>query len=131
MFFAAAGANSFAQSRSGSGIGTGDTAGKAHAIIKSKPEPKWFGKPETSAKLSVVLHAVFRANGKVTDIKLFEIKPENPVGLTSTELEKFIKLAVDAAEKIKFIPARKDGRPVSWRMQLEYVFDPGKIESAR
>jgi TonB family protein len=60
----------------------------------------------------VVLKAVFRADGRITDI---EVIKSLPYGLTEK--------AIEAAQKIKFKPVIKDGRPVSVRGNLEYVFE--------
>jgi Gram-negative bacterial TonB protein C-terminal len=54
---------------------------------------------------------VLSATGKVTNIRVVSGLPD---GLT--------KRAVDAAKKIEFIPAMKDGKYVSMFMQLEYDF---------
>jgi outer membrane biosynthesis protein TonB len=60
----------------------------------------------------VILQVVFNKNGRVTDI--IPIK-ELPHGLTEQ--------AIGTAYLIKFTPAMKDGKPVSVRGSLEYVFD--------
>ena len=60
----------------------------------------------------VVLKCVFAANGKVTNIRVVQ---GLPYGLTER--------AIEAAKKIKFIPATKDGKFVSMWMQLEYNFN--------
>jgi TonB family protein len=60
----------------------------------------------------VVLRCVFSKNGEVTNISVMRKLPH---GLTGQ--------ALDAARRIKFIPAQKDGNPVSMWMQLEYNFN--------
>ncbi len=60
----------------------------------------------------VVLRAVFAEDGRVKHILVLQAVPG---GLT--------EVAVKAARGIKFIPATKDGKPVSMWMQLEYNFD--------
>jgi hypothetical protein len=55
---------------------------------------------------------VFSANGSVVNI---EVKEGLRLGLTEKSIE--------AAKKIKFIPAVKDGKFVSVWMQLEYNFN--------
>lgn len=59
----------------------------------------------------VLVSAIFRASGEITDIKILN----HP----AADLEKEASLAV---KKIKFTPAIKDGRPVSVRMQMEFTF---------
>ena len=60
---------------------------------------------------TVVLRALLHSDGSVIDIELISGLPR---GLTEG--------AIDAAQKIKFIPALKDGKFVSMRVQLEYNF---------
>ncbi len=60
----------------------------------------------------VIVSAIFRADGRITDIKVVR-------GL-SKELE---AEAIIAASKIKFTPALKNGNPVSVRMMMEFTFD--------
>lgn len=90
--------------------------------IKSRPEPE---EPkeiiEAGVKATVVLTAVFRSSGKVTDIKLVKVTPESlPRELAKT----LTKRCVKAAKQIKFTPAMKDGRPVSQLIQLNFNFGP-------
>ena len=61
----------------------------------------------------MILKVVFTSRGTVENIHVVR---ELPNGLTER--------AIEAAKKIKFIPATKDGHPVSMWMQLEYVFWP-------
>lgn len=60
----------------------------------------------------VVLRAVFSSTGVVGN---FEIIHGLPYGLTES--------AIQAARKIKFVPATKDGKNVAMWMQLEYNFN--------
>lgn len=60
----------------------------------------------------MVLRAVFAADGTV---KYIIIVSDLPDGLTQQ--------AVAAAQRIKFVPATVDGRPVSMYFQLEYNFN--------
>jgi TonB family protein len=84
------------------------------ARLTSKPEPRYTEEArKESIEGIVVLKAVFSANGRVENIRIVSGLPH---GLTER--------AIDAARKIKFIPATKDGKPVSMWMQLEYNFDP-------
>jgi TonB family protein len=61
---------------------------------------------------TIVLKCVFAANGTITNIRVVQ---GLPYGLTEK--------AVEAARKIKFVPATKDGKNVSMWMQLEYSFN--------
>jgi TonB family protein len=60
---------------------------------------------------TVVLSVVFGADGQIGDIKVIK---GLPYGLTQK--------AIEAASKIRFEPAMKDGQPVSVRGNLEYSF---------
>ncbi len=60
----------------------------------------------------VILNVIFRSNGKITNIRVVRGLPD---GLTEQ--------AIEAARKIKFEPASKDGQPVSIRANLEYSFN--------
>ena len=83
------------------------------AILVMKPEPTYTEaarKKEITG--TVVLKVVFSRKGSVTNIRTDVALPE---GLTEK--------AIDAAKKIKFIPAMKDGKFVSMWMQLEYNFN--------
>ena len=60
----------------------------------------------------VVLNALFHESGRITDIRIIK---ELPHGLTEQ--------AIGTAYRIKFTPAMKDGKPVSVRGSLVYVFD--------
>jgi TonB family protein len=79
------------------------------ARITSKPFPSH---PGGNGHL-VVLKAVLSSTGKVTMIRVVTI-----------EFDDFTKAAIQAARKIKFDPAIKDGRYVSQWVQLEYNFFP-------
>jgi len=83
------------------------------AQLAMKPEPS-YTEPARQNQImgTVVLKCVFAANGSVTNIRIVSALP---YGLTEK--------AIDAARKIKFIPAMKDGRYVSMWMQLEYNFN--------
>ena len=85
----------------------------AKARVLSKPEPSYT---ESARKYSVqgtvVLRGVFASSGEVTNLK---VVAKLPHGLTERALE--------AARKIKFTPAVKDGRDVSMYIQLEYNFN--------
>lgn len=61
---------------------------------------------------SVILSVVFGADGRIYDIQVVHGLPQ---GLTET--------AIEAAKKIKFRPAIRNGAPVNVRMQLGYNFN--------
>jgi TonB family protein len=83
------------------------------ARVLAKPEPSYTEEARTAhIEGTVVLRAVFAANGTVQHLLIMNSLPR---GLTQR--------AIDAARKIKFIPATKDGRPVSMYIQLEYNFN--------
>jgi len=83
------------------------------ARLTKKPEPTYTekarGKEITG---TVILKCVFAADGTVKNIRVVQ---GLPYGLTER--------AIEAARKIKFIPATKDGKNVSMWMQLEYNFN--------
>jgi TonB family protein len=82
------------------------------ARVLSKPEPP-YTEEARSAQVSgtVILLVVFAADGSVQNILVVNSLSH---GLTEN--------SVRAARQIKFIPATKDGRPVSMYAQLEYTF---------
>ncbi|MGH9851272.1 MAG: TonB family protein [Blastocatellia bacterium] len=63
----------------------------------------------------VQLSVVFGADGQIRDLKIVRGLPH---GLTEK--------AIEAANKIRFEPAMKDGQPVNVRGMLEYSFNLGK-----
>ena len=78
-----------------------------------KPEPSYTEEARKNAITgTVVLKCIFRYDGSVVNIRTAAGLPH---GLTER--------AIDAARKIKFIPAIKDGKHVSMWMQLEYNFN--------
>jgi len=92
-------------------IYTGKDVENKVQVIK-KPEPSYSGRAESDQTTgTVILRCVFAADGTVTRIRVIAGIP----GLTER--------AIEAARKIKFKPATKDGLPVSMWMQLEYRFD--------
>ena len=83
------------------------------ARVLSKPEPTYTEEARRHKTTgTVVLKAIFAANGRVIGIHAVTSLPH---GLTER--------AIVAAQHIKFIPAIKDGHPVSMYMQLEYNFN--------
>ncbi len=82
------------------------------ARILSRPEPQYTPEARShSVSGTVVLRSVFAADGTVQNILVLR---SLSYGLT--------EVAVKAARKIKFVPATKDGRPVSQFIQIEYNF---------
>jgi TonB family protein len=85
----------------------------AKARLMKKVEPIYTEKArQKKITGTVVLMVVFSATGEVTNIRVVSGLPH---GLTER--------AIDAARKIKFIPAIKDGKYVSMWIQLEYNFN--------
>lgn len=83
------------------------------ARVLSKPEPEYSEEARRHGDTgTVVLRAIFAADGKVRAIRPLTVLPH---GLTL--------MSINAARRIKFIPATKDGRPVSMYIQLEYNFN--------
>jgi TonB family protein len=81
--------------------------------LAMKPEPMYTEEARQYAVTgTVILKVVFASNGDVNNIRTVS---GLPFGLTEK--------AIDAAKKIKFIPAVKDGKFVSMWMQLEYNFN--------
>ena len=82
-------------------------------FIAFKPEPSYTDEARQHALTgSVLLKVIFTADGAVTSIK---VASGMPYGLEEN--------AIEAAKKIRFIPAMKDGKLVSTWMQLEYNFN--------
>ena len=78
-----------------------------------KPEPRYTEAARMNEITgTVVLKCIFSANGMVENIKTVS---GLPYGLTEQSIE--------AARKIKFIPAMKDGKYVAMWMQLEYNYN--------
>jgi TonB family protein len=88
------------------------SAGVVKARILSRVEPQYT---ETARRAgingTVVLRAVLSSDGTVKHILVIR---GLPYGLTQE--------AIQAARKIKFVPATKDGQPVSQFIQIEYGF---------
>jgi TonB family protein len=82
------------------------------ARLMSKPIPEYPSQARNGGVSgTVVLKAVFAADGQVKHIIVVQSLPG---GLTEA--------SINAAKKIKFLPATLDGKPVSMWMQLEYNF---------
>src|SRR6185436_13867370 len=81
--------------------------------ILSKPEPSYTEEArKNQINGTVVLRVVFSSGGTVTNVQAVSGLPN---GLTER--------AIAAARQIKFVPATKDGRPVSTWMELQYNFN--------
>lgn len=84
-----------------------------NAHVLAKPEPAYTqAAKEAQIAGTVVLRAVFAADGTVNNVLVVGSLPK---GLTQR--------AIEAARKIKFIPAEINGKPVSVFMQIEYNFN--------
>lgn len=96
----------------GDGILSSNTAGLKQPQILSKQKPK-YTEDARRDKIQgvVVLSAVFRKDGTITDVKVVR-------GLGYGLDEEAIK----AAYLIKFVPGSKDGSPVNVRARLEFTF---------
>ncbi len=83
------------------------------ARILEKPEPQYTeAARKNQITGTVVIKAIFSSSGQVTNVVAVSKLPD---GLTEK--------AIAAARQIRFVPATKDGRPVSMYMQLEYNFN--------
>lgn len=90
------------------------------AIIKSRPVALSVGVPHRE-EISITLRAIFRKTGEVTDITVYKVRAWE---LSDKEIKSLVKDATEAASKIKFIPAMKNGQAVSQYMQIEYHLMP-------
>ena len=82
------------------------------AQVTERPAPTYTKEArQNQVTGTVIIHCVFTSTAKVTHIQVIS---GLPYGLTER--------AVKAAKKIRFIPATKDGHPVSMWMELEYNF---------
>jgi TonB family protein len=83
------------------------------ARVLSKPEPQYTEEARRSGITgTVILRVVFSRTGEVTNIRAVQ-----PLGGGLSEK------AIGAARQIRFVPAKKNGQPVSMYMQLEYNFN--------
>jgi TonB family protein len=83
------------------------------ARVLDKPEPTYTeAARKNQITGTVVLRAVFSASGQITNISAVSRLPD---GLTER--------AMAAAKGIRFVPATKDGHPVSMWMELQYNFN--------
>ncbi len=85
----------------------------SRARITFKPEPTYTNEARAkNVQGRILLTVVLCKSGRVTDITVVE-------GLRAGLTEK----AIDAASKIKFTPAEKDGQRVSQELKVEYSFN--------
>jgi TonB family protein len=97
----------------GDGIATAGVPDEKVRLLK-KPEPSYTDEARANKIAgTVILKVVFTSKGTVENIRVVRSLPD---GLTER--------AIEAAKKIKFVPATKDGHPVSMWIQLEYNFWP-------
>jgi TonB family protein len=83
------------------------------ARVISKPEPQYSDEARQNGVVgTVILRVVFASDGTVKHILVTKALPH---GLTQK--------AVEAARRIKFIPATQNGHPISMFIQLEYNFN--------
>lgn len=83
------------------------------ARVISKPEPQYTeAARKNQVTGSVLLSVIFLETGQITAIRAIKTLPD---GLTEK--------AIAAARQIRFIPASRNGQPVSVYMQLEYNFN--------
>jgi TonB family protein len=81
-------------------------------VVVMKPDPMYTEEARQSRITgTVILKALFSSDGSVANVRTIS---GLPYGLT--------QFAIEAAKKIKYIPAVKDGKFVSVWMQLEYDF---------
>lgn len=81
--------------------------------VISKPEPHYTEAARKNGTTgTVVLRVVFSSSGEVTNIQAVQKLGD---GLTEK--------AMAAARQIRFVPAMRNGRPVSMYMQLQYNFN--------
>jgi len=131
LFAVACATTSMSQTSPGksSGIGPGKAVnGESRLRIESKPEPAWPVSANSTGTCTIVLRAIFTKDGKVTNISFIEAVQEKPSGVSEKDIKKMTKRSIEAARKIRFVPAMKDGHPVSMWMQLEYNFSPDKLD---
>ncbi|HKP37165.1 MAG TPA: energy transducer TonB [Pyrinomonadaceae bacterium] len=83
------------------------------ARVISKPEPHYTEAARKNGTTgTVILRVVFSSSGEVTNIQAMQKLGD---GLTER--------AMAAAKQIRFVPAMRNGQPVSMYMQLEYNFN--------
>jgi len=103
----------------GKGIEEQDS-GDREAVISAKPGPEGAAKSAAEVELVITLKCVFRSDGTVGDIHVVSVKPKHFAA--EDVIASLKKKAIEAAKGIKFLPATKNGQPVSMYMQLDYSF---------
>ncbi len=90
-----------------------ETKAKNSAIrFVSKPKPNYTDSArQNNVQGEVILQVTFLKNGKIGKIKVVEGLSD---GLSAQ--------AVEAAKTIKFEPARKNGKPKTVKMKVQYTF---------
>ena len=104
----------------GSGIGVGVGGGSIEPMTADlRPTLTYREKAKYTEEArdngvegTVVLQVVFNTNGLITDIRVIRGLPD---GLTEK--------AIEAAKKIRFIPAMREGAPVNVRGAVEFTFN--------
>ncbi|HEX8473204.1 MAG TPA: energy transducer TonB [Pyrinomonadaceae bacterium] len=92
--------------------------GWTSASILYRPNPQYTEAARQAGTGGVVrLHVTFGADGKVSDIQTIS---ELPDGLTEE--------AIDAAERIRFMPSTLNGQPVSTQGTIDFLFHPIRTE---
>jgi len=81
------------------------------AQILKKPTPRYPGDPKRQTRGYVILRAILAADETVKHIEVITGVPNG-----------FTESSIAAARQIKFKPARKDGKPVSVWVELEYTY---------
>jgi hypothetical protein len=113
------------QTHTGSGIGPGNLPPGPKPRILFKPPPDAPNGVSTESGFTIILRATFTSDATVTNVRFVKVTPKNAPTQT---VKLFKERAIEAAKQIEFIPATKDGRPVSVYMQLEYSFSPKEEE---
>jgi TonB family protein len=86
---------------------------ETRARVLLKPEPQYTEQARRDGITgTVILRVVFSRSGEITIIRAMQSLPG---GLTEK--------AIAAARQIRFVPATRNGQPVSMYMQLEYNFN--------
>ncbi|MFL6334499.1 MAG: energy transducer TonB [Pyrinomonadaceae bacterium] len=89
------------------------------AEIKSQPQPENDQSQQRGYSGTVTVRAILRSSGKVTDVEVIEITPED---LPKEVAEDWAKKCIEAARQIKSKPAMKNGHPASQYVKLLYTF---------
>ena len=96
-----------------SGIDTMGTNGSGRPTILYKEKAKYTEDArQNKVQGTVVLNVVFTSDGRITQVRVIRGLPD---GLTEK--------AIEAAQRIRFQPATKNGGPVSVRGNLEFSFN--------